>query len=296
MQAVSQRQTLTAALWLLLSGIFFTATSIAVKMLGQSLHAFEIAFFRMVVSMLVILPFLIRAGGSAGGIKTEVPLLQFCRGVTGSLAMLAGFYAIVHLPLADAQAISFSRTLFVVPLAALILFEKVGPRRWLAVLFGFLGVMIILRPGQGFEFSLGTGAALAHAFLVAIATIMVSLVSRYDRPVTLMFYSNIVGLVVTGIPTAYVWQMPTLEQWGWLLIMGLFAAAAHNCFIRAYAQGEASAIAPIDYLRLFWAALAGYFLFDTIPDRYAIIGAAVITATTLYIIRREAQLGHKVSG
>lgn len=293
MEEQAPRQTLIAAFWLLLSGIFFTGTGVAVKMLGQSLHAFEISFFRVVVSMLVITPFLIRAGRSAGGVRTQVPWLQVCRGIAGSTAMLAGFYAIVHLPLADAQALSFSRTLFVVPLAALILSETVGVRRWMAVLVGFMGVIIMLRPGQGIELSVGMAAALAHAFLVAIATILVSLVSRYDRPVTLMFYTNIVGLVVTGIPTLYVWQMPTDMQWVWLLVMGVFATAAHNCFIRAYALGEASAIAPVDYMRLFWAAIAGYLVFDTLPDLYGIIGAAVISLTTLYIVRREASLGRK---
>ncbi len=295
MDTTERRNTLMAAFWLLLSGIFFTATGIAVKKLGQSLHAFEISFFRVMVSMVVITPFLIRAGRSAGGIRTQVPWLQLCRGIAGSLAMLAGFYAIVYLPLADAQAVSFSRTLFVVPLAALILSEKVGPRRWLAVLVGFMGVIIMLRPGAGFDFSIGMAAALAHAFLVAVATILVSLVSRYDRPVTLMFYTNIVGLVVTGVPSFYVWQTPTDLQWAWLLFMGLCATAAHNCFIRGYALGEASAIAPVDYMRLFWAAIAGYFVFGTLPDLYGIIGAVVITLTTLYIIRREAALGHKVT-
>jgi drug/metabolite transporter (DMT)-like permease len=240
--------------------------------------------------MLVILPFMMRAGGLMAGIKTQVPALQFGRGVVGSVAMFLGFYSIVHLPLADAQAISFSRNLFIVPLASILLAEIIGLRRALAAAVGFIGVIIMLRPGTDLMLSIPALAALGHASLVALATILVTIASRYDKPVTLMFYTNVVTIGLIAIPTFFVWVRPDAEQLFMLVSMGVMGTLAHNCFIRAYALGEASAIAPVDYSRLVMAAVAGYLLFGNIPDRYTLIGAAIIIGASFYIIRREAQI------
>ena len=275
----------------------FTFTGVLVKTLGQTLHPFEISFFRGLVALAVILPIFARTGGLRAGMRTQIPLLQLTRGVVGSLAMFLGFYAIVALPLADAQAISFSRNLFLVPLAAFVLSEVVGLRRALAAAVGFVGVLIMLRPGvdmgsgdAGLYLSAGAAAALGHAFLVALATVLVNIASRYDGPVTLMFYTNIVTVSLIAIPTFFVWQTPTMNEFLMLIAMGVLATASHNCFIRAFAIGEASAIAPVDYSRLIFAALAGWLVFSTVPDRFTIIGALIIVASSFYIVRREAGL------
>src|SRR6056300_59134 len=184
-----------AAFLLLASAVLFTAMSVVVKILGQDLHPFQISLFRGVVSLLVIMPFLMRAGVTAG-IKTKVPALQLLRGVVGSVAMFLGFYSIVYLPLADAQAISFSRNLFLVPMAALLLGELIGVRLALAAGVGFIGVIIMLRPGTDMMGSVPALAALGHAVLVALATVLVTIASRYDKTVTLMFYTNVVTIVL----------------------------------------------------------------------------------------------------
>ena len=293
-QLVNNRR---AALWLLASAIMFTFTGVLVKTLGETLHPFEISLFRGLVALAVILPIFARTGGISAGMKTQIPLLQMTRGVVGSLAMFLGFYAIVALPLADAQAISFSRNLFLVPLAAFILSEAVGPRRAIAAAIGFIGVLIMLRPGMGsggdeaaMILSLGAAAALGHAFLVALATVLVNIASRYDGPVTLMFYTNIVSVTLIAIPTIFVWQTPNMDELMMLVAMGVLATASHNCFIRAFAMGEASVIAPVDYSRLIFAALAGWLVFASVPDIYTIIGASLIVASSFYIVRREAGL------
>ena len=293
-QPVNNRR---AALWLLASAIMFTFTGVLVKTLGETLHPFEISLFRGLVALAVILPIFARTGGISAGMKTQIPLLQMTRGVVGSLAMFLGFYAIVELPLADAQAISFSRNLFLVPLAAFILAEAVGPRRAVAAAIGFIGVLIMLRPGMGLGgdeaamiLSLGAAAALGHAFLVALATVLVNIASRYDGPVTLMFYTNIVSVMLIAIPTIFVWQTPNITELAMLVAMGVLATASHNCFIRAFAMGEASVIAPVDYSRLIFAALAGWLVFASVPDIYTIIGASIIVASSFYIVRREAGL------
>ncbi|MDA8776969.1 DMT family transporter [Alphaproteobacteria bacterium] len=283
-----------AALWLLASAIMFTFTGVLVKTLGQTLHPFEISFFRGLVALAVILPIFSRTGGIRAGMRTQIPLLQITRGVVGSVAMFLGFYAIVALPLAEAQAISFSRNLFLVPLAAFILSEAVGPRRAIAACVGFVGVLIMLRPNMGagdagMLLSLGAAAALGHAFLVALATVLVNIASRYDGSVTLMFYTNTVSVTLIAIPTFFVWQTPNMSELMMLVAMGILATASHNCFIRAFALGEASVIAPVDYSRLIFAALAGFVVFSTVPDIYTITGALIIVASSFYILRREAQ-------
>jgi drug/metabolite transporter (DMT)-like permease len=283
-----------AALWLLASATMFTFTGVLVKTLGQTLHPFEISLFRGLVALAVILPIFSRTGGIRAGMRTQIPLLQITRGVVGSVAMFLGFYAIVALPLAEAQAISFSRNLFLVPLAAFILSEAVGPRRAIAACVGFVGVLIMLRPNMGagdagMLLSLGAAAALGHAFLVALATVLVNIASRYDGSVTLMFYTNTVSVTLIAIPTFFVWQTPNMSELMMLVAMGILATASHNCFIRAFALGEASVIAPVDYSRLIFAALAGFVVFSTVPDIYTIIGALIIVASSFYILRREAQ-------
>ena len=289
-QPVNNRR---AALCLLASATMFTFTGVLVKTLGQTLHPFEISFFRGLVALAVILPIFARTGGIWAGMKTQIPVLQMTRGVVGSVAMFLGFYAIVALPLAEAQAISFSRNLFLVPLAAFILSEAVGPRRAIAACVGFVGVLIMLRPNMGggeagMLLSLGAAAALGHAFLVALATVLVNIASRYDGSVTLMFYTNTVSVTLIAIPTFFVWQTPNMQEFLMLVAMGILATASHNCFIRAFAIGEASVIAPVDYSRLIFAALAGFVVFSTVPDIYTIVGALIIVASSFYILRREA--------
>ncbi|MGB2151370.1 MAG: DMT family transporter, partial [Parvibaculales bacterium] len=138
--------------------------------------------------------------------------------------------------------------------------------------------------------SLGAAAALGHAFLVALATVLVNIASRYDGPVTLMFYTNIVSVTLIAIPTIFVWQTPNMDELMMLVAMGVLATTSHNCFIRAFAMGEASVIAPVDYSRLIFAALAGWLVFASVPDIYTIIGASIIVVSSFYIVRREAGL------
>ncbi|MEG9861541.1 MAG: DMT family transporter [Parvularculales bacterium] len=277
------------AIWLLMSAVLFTVMTILVKHIGGRLGVFQVAFFRALFSLLVILPFLIRVGFADGGIRTHYPVLQIVRGIVGSVGMICGFYAVIHLPLADAQAFSFARALFVVPLAWLILREVAGLPRIAATLVGFAGVLIMLRPGTETITDPAAPVAVGGAALVALAVILVKIVSHRDQPVTLMFYTGVVGSLVTIGPALWAWVAPTIWELVLLLAMGTVAAGAHNCFIRAYRAGEPTAIAPFDYTRLLFAAIAGYFFFSTFPDFWIVSGACLIVGSTFYIVRHEAQ-------
>lgn len=274
-------------LWLLASAILFTAMSALAKVLGDRLHAFQVSFFRALFGLVVVIPFLIRAGMPA--LKTARPGLQLIRTLTGSTAMLCGFYALVNLPLADAMAISFARSLFLVVLAIVFLREVVGPRRMIATLVGFAGVLIMLRPTGVVEPA--ALVAVLGALLVAMAAIFVKILSRTDSTITLLVYAGLMGCIVTGIPAAYNWTAPTLEELAWLFLMGAVGAAAHSCFIRGYAVGEATAITPIDYTRLIFAGIVGFLFFGDVPDAVTIGGALIIVSSSLYITYREARRG-----
>ena len=279
---------LQGAFWLFMSVFAFTGMASLAKYLGNDFHAFQIAFFRAFFSLIVILPFLIKAGLSKGGIKTKIPLLQLTRGAVSAIGIMLGFYAIVNMPLADAQAIRFSSSLFVVPLAAIFLNEKVGFKRTLATLIGFLGVIVMLNPTG--DYNIASLSALGAAFVFAVAAILVKIVSKYDQPITLMFYSNIVSIPIMIIPALLFWVTPNLEQLGLIILMAICASIAHNFFIRAYAIGEASVIAPIDYVRLLASAAVDFLVFGIVFGINTLIGSSIIILCTLYIVRREAKI------
>ncbi len=278
---------LQGAGWLLLSAVLFTFSAVLIKRLGAELDGFQVALFRAAAGLMFTLPFLVRAG--IGSLKTRQPLLQMVRAVAAAIAIGANFYAVIHLPLANATALSFSRSLFLAPLAIIFLSERVGWRRTAATLAGFLGVLIVLRPTVSVD--VAALAALLAALCVAIAAICVNILSRTDRPATLLFYSGVVSTLLLFVPAALAWRMPTPEQWFWLIAMGGIAVAAQGCFIRAFAIGEATSLAPIDYTRLLFASIAGFFFFANLPDVWTLSGSAVIIGSTLYITRREAKLG-----
>lgn len=276
---------LRGALWMLGSALLFTVMATLVKVLGSRLSSFEVAFFRSLTGLLVILPLIMRQGISS--VYTRRPGLHLLRGSLGSLGMMFGFYAFVHLPLATASAVSFSRTLFLVPLAFVFVGEHVGMRRLAATAAGFIGVLIILRPSATMEPA--ALVAVASAIVIAGAVTCVKILSRTDGPMVLLLTSSVIGVVTTAIPAGLHWVMPSALEFGGLLIMGAFGIGAQTCFIRAYAIGEVSALAPIDYTRLLLATAVGFFLFGTVPDVWVFVGAAVIVASTLYITLREAR-------
>ncbi len=280
---------LRGALWLLVSSVIFTFVGVIAKQLGTRLDSFQVGFFRALAAALIALPFLMRAGTQS--FKSKRPWLQLLRAVAGAISIAVNFYAYIHLPLADVTSLSFSRNLFVIPLAMFFLGEIVGWRRAAATIVGFIGVLIMLRPTVSIEpAAIG---AVGGAFCLAIAAISVKVLARTDSLATLLFYSGVCGAILLAVPAALAWQAPTPQEWLLLILMGLFAVTAQGCFIRAFAVGEATALAPMDYIRLLFAGLAGYVFFSDVPDIWTFAGSAVIIASTLYITRREAKLGEE---
>ena len=278
------------ALWIILGCVMFSAMTTVVKLLGGSFDSFQLAFFRALFGLFAVMPFFFRFG--LGVVRTRRLGLQLIRAVCGACAMLCGFYAITHLPLADAVSISYARALFIIPLAVLFLGEVVRLRRWTATAVGFVGVIIMLRPGG--EIEPATLVAVLGAVLVATVTIMIKKLSTTESPESMLFYFGAVSSVVALGPALLVWRTPTLAELSFLMAIGALGAAGQYCIIRAYRIGEATALLPFDYTRLLFAGAIGFLLFAEIPDNWTVTGAIIVVAATLYIGIREARLGRKV--
>ncbi|MCM0019229.1 MAG: DMT family transporter [Tagaea sp.] len=280
------------ALWMIASGAVFSLLNATVKHLGQNLDPFVIAFFRCVFGLAIILPFALRAG--RGVLLTGRPLTHLARGLVGVAGVFCGMYAIVHLPLADAIAISFAKPLFAVLLAAAFLSERVGADRWLATAVGFLGVLIVVRPGST-EFELAHVVALIGAFAVADGIVLVKKLQGSERTATIMVYFGVVTSLLSLGPALWVWTTPSGIELGFLAAMAGAATLGQYCGLRAFQAADASAVVPYDYLRLIFAIALGFALFGEYPDFWTLAGSAVLIASTLYIAYREIALGRKPS-
>ena len=280
---------LRGALWVLCAAVCFTLMGTLVKLLGREFDSFQLAFFRALFGLLAVVPFILRGGGAA--MRTTRPILHLVRAVGGTAAMFCGFYALTHLSFADAVSISYARTLFLIPLAVMFLGEVVRKRRWTATGIGFLGVLIMLRPGD--DIAPATFVAIFGAFVVAGVTVMIKKLSETERPETLIFYFGCISTTAALLPALAVWRSPGLDDLALLMLVGAAGAIGQYCIIRGYKTGEATAVIPFDYARLLFAGAIGIIVFAETPDAWTLTGAMVIVASTLYIALREARLGKR---
>jgi drug/metabolite transporter (DMT)-like permease len=279
------------ALWVLASAVAFTAMTTLVKFLGEGYSASLQTFYRQASSVLVLSPWILRDPVKA--FKTTRPGVLLFRASAGTLAMILSFYAYQRLPLADANALSFTRSLWLVPLAAMVLGEKIGPARIAAALVGFGGVLLMLRSlsEQGHAaFGLAQMAALASAFLFAFTIAGMKIVMRDNTALVVLVWSAVLGLVTAIPPALLSWRWPGPHDLLLLAIMGAFAVVTQACYTRGVQLGDAAAIAPIDYTRLVFATAAGFVLFHEVPGALTLVGAAIVVAASLFITWREAVL------
>ncbi|MGK2910855.1 MAG: DMT family transporter [Sphingobium sp.] len=285
---------LRGALWMLGSAVSFTFMTTLVKFLGSDYPASLQAFYRSAISWLILAPAILHNWRAA--YVTRQPAMLIFRSATGTLALIFAFYAYQELPLAEANALSFTRSLWIVPLAAVLLHEHIGRARILATLIGFAGVLVMLRPSAGgVPFGLGEAAALASSFLFAFTIISIKFMSRDNSAFTLIVWGTTLGTVFALPAAFFVWRWPGL--WDLLLLgtMGVMGVITQVCYVKGMHVGEAAAMAPIDYVRLVFAVLIGLALFHEIPDGLTLVGAAVIVGATLYITWREHRITRQLS-
>ncbi len=251
------------------------------------MHPFEIAFFRSFFGALVALPLLLRHGMRL--LHTDRLRFYVLRCAIGAMSMLAGFWSISHLPLAQAIALSYSSPLFVTIGAVLFLGEVVRLRRWSAVIAGFIGVLVIVRPGTD-AFTAASLVALFAAAMTGTVTISIKFLSRSDPADTIVLLTTLLWVPLTLPAALSVWQWPVATLWPWLFVIGALGTAGQYFWTHALRQAEASSLAPFSYLQLIIVAVLAWLVFGETPDRYTALGAAIVAGASLYIARREARI------
>ena len=279
--------TTRAALWILLSGICAVMMNVLIRVAAQALHPFEVAFFRCLFGLVLVLPWVIKGGPAL--VRGRNAGFYLLRAAVGLVSMLTWFYGITLVPLATATAVNFTAPLFATMAAALILHEDVRLRRWIAVVIGFVGVLVIMRPGRE-----SLDAMLLLILLSAASSAMNNITVKYlvrtERPNTIVALFSVYLTPLSLIPALFVWEWPDLKSLGALVGLGVIGTLAHLSVARAYLAADASACAPYEFVRLPYAALIGYLLFGEVSDGWTWVGAAIIAGAAIYVAHREARL------
>ena len=276
-----------AALLMLGSALFFGLMAVAIRLASKSLHTFEIAFFRNFFGLIAASPLLLRHGTQI--LRTQQFPRYIVRCVIGVLGMFCGFWAIGHLPLAQAISLSYSTPLFVTIMAVWFLGEQVRARRWAAVAVGFLGVLLIVRPGST-SFTVGTLVAISAAVLSALVAIQIKQLSRTEPADRIVLYTTMLWVPMSLLPAVFVWTWPQGITWLWVAAAGTMGTCGHMFWTRALKLGDVSALTPISFMQLPVVAVFGWWLFGERLDHWTIAGAAIIFGANAYIAHREATL------
>lgn len=275
------------AFWMLLSAVTFIAVQAVTKELGDKFDTIQIAFFRAFVGGLAVMPFLLTRG--LNGLRTENFPYHFGRGFFGAMAIFLMVFAVVHMPIADATVIGFTRSLFLIVLAVIFLGEKVRWRRWSATVVGFGGVVLMLRPGDE-TFQLAALSALAASLCFASAHVCIKkCTTKKDHPLTVQSWYWLIATGLTFFPALWFWTTPSWGELGLLVLMGLLSGIAQSFTAYALNAGEATFVTPFDFSRLIWAALVGVIIFAEPLALMTVVGAVVIIGSNVYIARRQAK-------
>ncbi|ACF51426.1 protein of unknown function DUF6 transmembrane [Stenotrophomonas maltophilia R551-3] len=281
-----------AALLMLGSTLAFGLMAVAIRYATRYVPTQEVAFFRNAFGLLALLPMLLRPGHAP--LKTQQLPRYFVRSAIGLGSMLCAFWALGHLPLAQAVSLSYSTPLFVTIAAVLWLGEVVRVRRWAAVVVGFIGVLVIVRPGTA-GFTAGSLVAVGAAVLSSLVAIQIKQLTRIDSADTVVLYTYVFWVPLSLIPAVFVWVWPTGVAWLWLLATGVLGTIGQLLWTRALRLGEVSALTPISFLQLPLVTLCGWLLFNETVDRWTIVGAGIILAANAYIAHREAVLSRRAA-
>lgn len=270
---------------LMVLALFILATMDAIaKHLTETLATPQILAVRFWIFFLFASA-LARRQGFRRALRTPRPGLQLLRALILAVEMSAFIYAFSLMPLAEVHAIAAVSPLLVMALAAVFLGENIGPRRWAAVAVGFIGVLIIIRPGSG-VFDPISLIPLAAAVGWAVYQIMLRIVARTDSATTTTWFTAAVGLVCFTSVAPFVWRNPNIETWLLLGVIGVLGSVGHFLLPKAYSLAPASTLQPFAFTMPIWAAVLGWIVFDHIPDQWTMIGGGVVIASGLYALWR----------
>ena len=276
---------LAAITWAFAAATFFSIQDAAVKWLTVGLPLFQLMFVRAAVAVPIML-LVLRLRFGQGALRTARPLGHIVRAFTNIAAFLCHYYAVSRMPLADATAIALSAPLFVTAMSGALLGEPADLRRKVALLVGFVGVVVVVQPTGEVDWP-GVSAALVGSVLFALLAIQNRYMSATESTELMVFYAALGFLIVTGVTMPWVWQPPSDTQIGLMLGLGLVSLAAQFCITNAYRFAPVFVIAPVEYVVILWAIFYGWLLFAELPTPVMLCGAAVIIGGGLYIVRLE---------
>jgi S-adenosylmethionine uptake transporter len=268
------------------AGMFlFSAVDTHAKFLAATFHPVQIVWVRQSGLLIGVLILIALRGLTV--LRTERPGLQLTRGAIAAGSATLFIIAIRFVPLADAVAVTSVAPFMVTVLGALVLHEPVGVRRWTAVSIGFLGAMIVIRPGLGVVHP-AMMLVLVAAILFALRQVLSRVLSSSDRTATTVAYTALTGSLLLSLPLPFVWRWPeTTMEVGLLVSMAVLAAFAELLVIRALEVAQAVIVAPVHYSILIWGTMYGYLVFGQLPDLWTWVGAMIIVATGVYTLNRE---------
>ena len=281
--------TVRGMLWMVASGALFTLLNTFLKRLSLDLDPWLVGFLRYSIGAAVILAPVLRQGSVA--LWPNAPRLQFLRGLLHAAGIMFWFAALPMVTISELTAIGFSGPIFICLGAVLFLKERMTGARWVAVLVGFFGVLLVVAPLSGGVPSVhaGTLLMLASAPLFAGSFLVAKVLTRHDRAETMVLWQHLWTATLL-IPIAVVsWSAPALWQWGLLLLCGVLGAAGHYCVTRSFRVVDISAVQSVKFLELVWASLLGLAMFGNMPTAATLLGGGVILASTLWLARRESR-------
>ena len=258
------------------------------KYLSSELSFFQIAWARYFFTVFFTLPFMFFFF-KKNLTWSENPKLQILRGLTLLAANICFFYSISIISMAKALTLAFVAPLITTALSPILLGEKVGVRRWTAVLIGFVGSLVVIRPGF-LEFNLATIAALGTGCFYGIYLVITRKLHSTDSPLLTLLITGVVGAVIASFLVPFVWINPTPVQWSWLALMGIFACLGHILLIYSLKYADASKLAPFSYFEIITNILIGYYFFSNFPDSWTFLGLFIIVCSGIYISRRESHI------
>jgi len=277
-----------AVIWITAAmALFAILAACSRKAALMGMHPLQIVFLRNLSATLFLMPMLIMRGRSL--LRSNAIHLYGVRVGISIFSMTAWFYALALIPVAEVTAIGFLAPLFGTLGAIVFLGEKVRIRRWTALAIGFVGAMIILRPGTE-AFGLGQACAVFNAMSSGLVTVLLKQLSSEDDSGKIVFLTTVLMLPPTLIPALFVWETPGVEYAPVILTIGFTAVLGHYCLMRGFASTDASLVMTFDFSRLPFAVLIGWWMFGEVTDIWTWIGAAIIFASAIYITRREARL------
>jgi drug/metabolite transporter (DMT)-like permease len=271
-------------LLILASTLLFSISDVMAKVLGDHVPVLEIGWLRYATFVVIVLAVQARQGRLR--LRVKHPWAQILRGVTMVASMLLFVLALRFLPIADAAAVGFVSPLMITALSVPLLGEVVGLRRWTAIIVGFIGVLVVIRPGSG-AFQPAAFLVIGSSLAWSIASILTRRLAGRDEASATMLWAGLAGFVLLSAAVPFDFVLPDLQWIGLNIALGTLATVGQYLMILAYRHAGAAVLAPFSYIQLVWATTSGYLVFNALPDAATLAGASIITASGLYTIHRE---------